>query len=197
MVANGDKIRLKKNVPHSNKTSRQPSIANLQHISPSDVKLQVIIGEGEFGTVYKGTYKSKQVAIKKLKDCSADREFLREANIMGQLGNHPCILKIFGLVVDRNSLMMVQELMVCSLLEKLLNEPGLVTEVHLKNWSAQIVTGMKHMEEKKIVHRDLAARNVLLASDMQIKISDFGLSRQTDSSNVYTQKTDGKIPIKW
>jgi serine/threonine protein kinase len=174
-LVTNDRIRLKKNVPHSNKTSsRHPSISNLQTLNASDIKLQVIIGEGEFGTVYKGTYKSKQVAIKKLKDCSADREFLREATIMGSLGNHPCILKIFGLVVDRNSLMMVQELMVCSLLEKLLNEPSLVTEIHLKNWSAQIVTGMRHMEEKKIVHRDLAARNVLLASDMQVGLTLLG-----------------------
>ncbi len=54
------------------------------------------------------------------------------------------------------------------------------------------------MEEQKIVHRDLAARNVLLASMSQIKISDFGLSRITDSfTNAYTQRTEGKIPIKW
>lgn len=54
------------------------------------------------------------------------------------------------------------------------------------------------MEEQKIVHRDLAARNVLLASMSQIKITDFGLSRITDQfTNAYTQRTEGKIPIKW
>jgi tyrosine-protein kinase len=166
-------------------------------IAPNEVQLQAVIGEGEFGTVYKGTYNGKQVAIKKLKDCTATSDFMREADIMGTL-NNPCILKIFGLVQDKNSpLMMVQELMVGSILEKLWQSPNEVNENHLKLWSSQIALGMLHMEEQKIVHRDLAARNVLLASMSQIKISDFGLSRSTDDGNAYTQKTEGKIPIKW
>jgi serine/threonine protein kinase len=102
-----------------------------------------------------------------LKDCTASNDFLREADIMGTL-NHPCILKIFGLVQDKTCLMMVQELMVCSILEKLWQAPNEVTEYHLKLWSSQIALGMQHMEEQKIVHRDLAARNVLLASMYQV-----------------------------
>lgn len=122
---------------------------------------------------------------------------MREADIMGTL-NNPCILRIYGLVQDKSCLMMVQELMICSILEKLWNSANEVTENHLKLWSSQIALGMQHMEEQKIVHRDLAARNVLLASMSQIKISDFGLSRSTDAfTNAYTQTTEGKIPIKW
>lgn len=86
---------------------------------------------------------------------------------MGTL-NNPCILKIFGLVQDKSCLMMVQELMICSVLEKLWQAPNEVTENHLKLWSSQIALGMQHMEEQKIVHRDLAARNVLLASMHQV-----------------------------
>ncbi len=107
------------------------------------------------------------MAVKKLKDCTASSDFMREADIMGTL-NNPCILKIFGLVHDKNSLMMVQELMVCSILEKLWQSPNEVNENHLKLWSSQIALGMQHMEEQKIVHRDLAARNVLLASMSQV-----------------------------
>lgn len=106
--------------------------------------------------------------MKKLKDCTASGDFMREADIMGTL-NNPCILRIFGLVQDKSSgLMMVQELMICSVLEKLWQSPNEVTENHLKLWSSQIALGMQHMEEQKIVHRDLAARNVLLASMHQV-----------------------------
>jgi serine/threonine protein kinase len=80
------------------------------------------------------------VAIKKLKDCTASNDFLREADIMGTL-NNPCILKIFGLLQDKGSLMMVQELMMCSLLEKLWQPNNEVNENHLKLWASQIALG--------------------------------------------------------
>jgi serine/threonine protein kinase len=152
----------RKRIVGSNQMSKK-----LPKIAMSEIQLQAIIGEGEFGTVYKGTYNGKQVAIKRLKDCSASSDFLREADIMGTL-NNPCILKIFGLVQDKGYLMMVQELMISSILEKLWQSPKEVTEYHLKLWASQIALGMQHMEEQKIVHRDLAARNVLLASMTQV-----------------------------
>ena len=46
------------------------------------------------------------------------------------------------------------------------------------------------------VHRDLAARNVLLGENKVVKISDFGLMRQTHE-NVYHLKKGKKIPVKW
>ena len=71
---------------------------------------------------------------------------------------------------DKSCLMMVQELMIGFILEKLWQSPQDVTENHLKLWSSQIALGMQHMEDQKIVHRDLAARNVLLASMHQVRV---------------------------
>ena len=85
------------------------------------------------------------MAVKRLKDCTASSDFMREADIMGTL-NNPCILRIFGLVQDKNCLMMVQELMIGSILEKLWQSKNEVTENHLKVWSSQIALGMQHME---------------------------------------------------
>ena len=45
-----------------------------------------------------------------------------------------------------------------------------------------------------IVHRDLACRNVLVDRDKILKISDFGLSRETD---LYVSSTQGKLPLRW
>lgn len=59
------------------------------------------------------------------------------------------------------------------------------------------VTGMKYVEELRLVHRDLAARNILLASRHQAKISDFGLSRTFGSNDYYRATQGGKWPIKW
>ena len=45
-----------------------------------------------------------------------------------------------------------------------------------------------------IVHRDLACRNVLIDRNKNLKISDFGLSRETD---LYVCSTQGRLPLRW
>ena len=161
-----------------------------------DIKLENILGEGEFGTVYKATLNhKKQVAVKMLKDFNAFKDFEREAEIMNNIGNHPCIVKIFGIIKEKDKFMIIQELLVCSLLDKLNEKPRVINDYNLKTWSIEIVSGMDHLEQKKIVHRDLAARNILLGSNLQAKISDFGLSRAYEGDE-YTQTKDYKIPIK-
>lgn len=47
------------------------------------------------------------------------------------------------------------------------------------------------------MHRDLAARNVLVGNDKVVKISDFGLTRNTSEDLIYVGKTDRKLPLKW
>ena len=46
-----------------------------------------------------------------------------------------------------------------------------------------------------IVHRDLACRNILVDEGKVLKISDFGMSRETDE--IYVQKRTGGVPLKW
>ncbi|XP_019859040.1 PREDICTED: location of vulva defective 1-like [Amphimedon queenslandica] len=71
-----------------------------KQLKGNDIKISNELGSGEFGTVYEGTWFSKPVAIKTLKNSSEEQDkvkFLQEAAIMGQF-HHPNIVKLHGMV---------------------------------------------------------------------------------------------------
>nr|XP_014098252.1 tyrosine-protein kinase Shark isoform X2 [Bactrocera oleae] len=180
-------------------------------ISHENIELGKLIGEGEFGSVYRGYLKGSvlgvteknshmEIAIKTLRDehCQTSKnEFLREASVMMHLKHH-CIVQLIGLSKGDN-LMMIQELVplgsMLFFIKK--NFRKIDPNRELKLWASQIACGMQYLESQHFVHRDLAARNILLASFHQAKISDFGLSRALGSCNdFYEAQHGGRWPIK-
>uniref|UniRef100_T1GJB2 Protein kinase domain-containing protein n=1 Tax=Megaselia scalaris TaxID=36166 RepID=T1GJB2_MEGSC len=180
----------------------QSERSEINYFIPSKcVVLEHIIGEGEFGSVYKGTFNGNPVAIKTLRDEHTRKnkqEFLREASVMIKLKHH-CIVRLYG-ISKKNTLMMIQELIpMGSMLVYIQNNKShFKSNGNLNIWASQIAWGMHYLETQRFVHRDLAARNILLASTNQVKISDFGLSRSLGAGNDFYQASEGgKWPIKW
>lgn len=63
---------------------------------------------------------------------------------------------------------------------------------------ASLPQGMDYLGSRQYVHRDLAARNVLVESEHQVKIGDFGLTKAIETDKeYYTVKDDRDSPVFW
>lgn len=108
------------------------------------------------------------------------RKFLQEGRILKQY-DHPNIVKLIGICVQKQPIMIVMELVgggsLLNFLRK--NQSSLVTK-QLISMCRDAAAGMRYLESKNCIHRDLAARNCLIGTENIVKISDFGMSREEE-----------------
>ncbi|XP_057764053.1 probable LRR receptor-like serine/threonine-protein kinase RFK1 isoform X1 [Salvia miltiorrhiza] len=162
------------------------------------------IGEGGFGSVFKGQLPDGTViAVKQLSSRSrqGNREFLNEIGMISCL-QHPNLVKLYGCCIEGDQLLVVYEYMENNSLAHVLFESNGRSQMML-NWPTrfQICIGIArglaflHNESRlKIVHRDIKATNVLLDSDLNAKISDFGLARLNEDEKTHiSTKVAGTI----
>lgn len=157
------------------------------------------IGEGGFGSVYKGHLSDGTViAVKQLssKSKQGNREFVTEIGMISGL-QHPNLVKLYGCCVEGNQLMLIYEYMKNNCLSRALF--GRDSSCKLKlTWPTRqkiclgIARGLAYLHEEsriKIVHRDIKTSNVLLDKDFNAKISDFGLAKlnEDDNSHISTR----------
>lgn len=157
------------------------------------------IGEGGFGSVYKGLLSDGTViAVKQLssKSKQGTREFVNEIGMISAL-QHPNLVKLYGCCVEGNHLMLIYEYMENNSLSRALF--GKDTTKRLKlDWPTRgkiclgIARGLAYLHEEsrlKIVHRDIKTSNILLDKDLNAKISDFGLAKlnEEDKTHISTR----------
>nr|DAD34305.1 TPA_asm: hypothetical protein HUJ06_004945 [Nelumbo nucifera] len=146
------------------------------------------INEGTYGVVYRARDKKtgEVVALKKVK-MEKEREgfpltSLREINILLSL-HHPSIVDVKEVVVGSNldSIFMVMEYMEHDLkgLMEAMKQPFSQSEV--KCLMLQLLEGVKYLHDNWVLHRDLKTSNILFNNCGELKICDFGLSRQYGS----------------
>jgi len=192
--------------------TRRPTMAIQMHtfsaegntiILWKELEQMVQIGRGAFGVVYRAGWREINVAVKQLlnMDTITPEElesFSGEVMLLQGLRPHPNLVMFLGISISPDPIALITEF--CEggmLLDFLVKHRGGMEAALIKKFILGIASGMLHLHTENIVHRDLAARNVLLTGNLDPKISDFGLSRKTESaeSASKTQSTVG--PLKW
>lgn len=156
--------------------------AHNQHINFNEMTLGRSIGEGAFGKVYEGKWKTRPVAIKMLicQDFTPEilAEFESEVEIMSVL-RHPNICRLLGACMDPPHRCLVVELLSRGSMWGVLRTNRSMDEATRFGFVNDTAKGMSYLHnfQPPILHRDLKSPNLLVDNQFNIKISDFGLAR--------------------
>jgi serine/threonine protein kinase len=149
--------------------------------------MDCMIGEGGFGRVYKGflTSLNQVVAVKRLdrNGLQGTREFFAEVMVLS-LAQHPNLVNLIGYCVEDEQRVLVYEFMPNGSLEDHLfdlpeGSPSLdwFTRMRIVHGAAKGLEYLHDYADPPVIYRDFKASNILLQSDFNSKLSDFGLAR--------------------
>ncbi|MCR9245936.1 MAG: serine/threonine protein kinase [bacterium] len=158
-----------------------PSLAELAARFP-EFEIVGLIGRGGMGAVYRAVQPKlgRSVAIKVMpvelgKDPEFGERFLREARALATL-NHPAILTVHDFGERDGQFFLVTEFVDGVNLRQLM-ELGELSPAEALRIAPQICTALQFAHERGIVHRDIKPENILVDTDGQVKIADFGLAK--------------------
>ncbi|KAG6715355.1 hypothetical protein I3842_05G247800 [Carya illinoinensis] len=142
------------------------------------------LGEGGYGTVFKGTLRSgRLVAIKMLGKSKANgQEFISEVATIGRI-HHINVVQLIGFCVEGSKRALIYEFMPNGSLNKyIFSQEGslLLSYEKMHNIALGVARGIEYLHrgcEMQILHFDIKPHNILLDEDFTPKVSDFGLAK--------------------
>lgn len=148
------------------------------------------LGSGAMGTVYRAQFhrdgKVEPVALKVVSLALIGNEgaiarFEREADILQQL-RHPHIVRYRGSGTHKPSRtkFIAMEFVDGEPLDAILTRRVRISWEDVVHWGKQLCSALQHAHEKGIIHRDLKPSNLMITTDNQLKLADFGIAKDTD-----------------
>jgi len=141
------------------------------------------LGKGAYGIVWKAIDKKTRetVALKKIFDAfqnatDAQRTF-REIMFLQELNNHENIIRLLNVLKAENDrdIYLIFEFMETDLHAVI--RANILEDIHKQYTMYQLFKCLKYMHSAELLHRDVKPSNLLLNSECQVKLADFGLAR--------------------
>ena len=160
-------------------------------IGPFEIESE--IGSGTLGTVYRAKFRKgdekvipvalKVIALGLTGNEAAMARFTREADILKQL-RHPNIIGLIAVGRHRQTPFIAMEFIDGESLSNLLARRGRLTAAEAVSYGKHLCAALRHAHAQGIIHRDIKPSNLFVTKDGTLKLTDFGIAKDTDMSGL-------------
>ncbi|KAI1355627.1 mitogen-activated protein kinase [Xylaria sp. FL0043] len=165
-----------------------------------------LIGQGSFGSVYLALHAvtGELLAVKQVEAPSPGANsqtdarkksmieaLKREIGLLRDL-RHPNIVQYLGCGSSNEYLNIFLEYVPGGSVQTMLNSYGALPEPLVRSFVRQILEGLSYLHNRDIIHRDIKGANILVDNKGTIKISDFGISKKLEASNILSGANNNK-----
>ncbi|KAJ8775176.1 hypothetical protein K2173_020180 [Erythroxylum novogranatense] len=148
------------------------------------------LGQGGYGSVYKGRLRSGRLAAIKLlgNSKSNGQDFINEVGTIGTI-HHVNVVKLIGFCVQGSKRALVYEFMPNGSLDKYLFSPEVNNSISIEKMyeiSLGVARGIEYLHRgcvMQILHFDIKPHNILLDENFVPKVSDFGIAKLCETKN--------------
>lgn len=159
-----------------------------QQIGPFEIERE--LGSGAMGTVYRARFRNdkdgsvshvalKVIALGLMGNDGAMARFDRESAILKQL-RHPHIVRLIATGRYKKTPFIAMEFVEGESLDRILLRRGRLPWEDVLGYGKQLCLALQHAHERGIIHRDLKPSNLMVTPDGTLKLTDFGIAKDTD-----------------
>jgi len=159
------------------------------------------LGSGQFGSVVSATKRGsdqlfaiKRISKQSILQTSMTEQVKKEISIMKSL-KHPHIVRTFDVLMSPSYVFICMESVTGGELHKRISN-GKLDDSTSSRYTRQLCEALKYCHSRNICHRDIKPQNILLDSDDNIKLVDFGFASVMEFENPLHTVTSGRFEIQ-